>query len=48
MTDLITGDIVSGLEPDEHVEIRRVAPFATKTLIEGVTMTSRREIRLKP
>jgi len=45
MTDLTTGDIVTGLEPDEHVEIRRVAPFGAKTLIEGVTVTSRREIR---
>lgn len=45
MTDLTTGDIVSGLEPDEHVEIRQIKPFGAKTLIEGVTVTSRREIR---
>jgi hypothetical protein len=44
-TNLTPGDIVAGLEPDEHVEIRRVAPFGSKTLIEGVTATSRREIR---
>lgn len=45
MTDLNSGDIVSGLEPDEHVEIRQIKPFGAKTLIEGVTVTSRREIR---
>jgi superfamily II DNA or RNA helicase len=39
------GDIVTGLEPDEHVEIRRVEPFGNKTLIEGITVVSRREIR---
>jgi superfamily II DNA or RNA helicase len=44
-TQLTPGDIVAGLEPDEHVEIRRVAPFGNKTLVEGVTATSRREIR---
>ncbi len=40
-----SGDIVAGLEPDEHVEIRSVASFGTKLLIEGVGLTSRREIR---
>src|SRR5262249_25946590 len=44
-TDLQAGDIVAGLEPDEHVEVRRVVPFGTKTLVEGVGVTSRREIR---
>jgi len=39
------GDIVAGLEPDEHVEIRAVRPFGGKTLVEGVGVTSRREIR---
>jgi SNF2 family DNA or RNA helicase len=39
------GDIVAGLEPDDHVEIRRIAPFGNKTLIEGVTVITRREIR---
>ena len=39
------GDIVAGLEPDEHVEIRRIAPFGSKTLIEGIGVMSRREIR---
>lgn len=39
------GDILAGLEPDEHVEIRRVAPFGNKVLLEGVGLTSRREIR---
>ena len=40
-----SGDIVSGLEPGEHVEIRRIAPFGGKTLIEGIGLISRREIR---
>jgi len=43
--DLKPGDIVAGLEPDEHVEIRRIAPFGSKTLVEGITVISRREIR---
>jgi hypothetical protein len=43
--ELKPGDIVTGLEPDEHVEIRRVAPFGSRTLVEGVTVSSRREIR---
>lgn len=37
MTDLATGDIVSGLGPDEHVEIRQIKPLEAKTLIAGVT-----------
>jgi hypothetical protein len=44
-TDLQPGDIVAGLEPDEHVEVRRVLPFGGKTLVEGVGVASRREIR---
>src|SRR5215471_142437 len=36
------GDIVSGLEPDEHVEVSKVTPFGPKTLVEGVGVTSRR------
>ena len=44
MTDLTTGNNVSELESDEHVEIRQIKPFGAKTLIEGVTVTSRREI----
>ncbi|MBM4038871.1 MAG: DUF3883 domain-containing protein [Planctomycetes bacterium] len=44
-TELKPGDIVAGLEPDEHVEVRHVAPFAGKTLVVGVTVTTRRELR---
>jgi hypothetical protein len=44
-TELQPGDIVAGIEPDEHVEVRRVLPFGGKTLVEGVGVTSRREIR---
>jgi len=39
------GDVVAGLEPDEHVEIRQVRPFGEKTLVEGIGVSSRREIR---
>jgi hypothetical protein len=39
------GDIVSGLEPSELVEIRRVVPFGERTPVEGVTLESKREIR---
>jgi hypothetical protein len=39
------GDVVSGLEQGELVEIQRISPFGSKTLLEGVTMTSRRQIR---
>jgi hypothetical protein len=31
------GDIVSGLESNELVEVRRVAPFGERTLVESVT-----------
>ena len=39
------GDVVSGLEPNELVEVRRLAPFGPKTLVDGVTLQTRREIR---
>jgi len=42
---LAPGDVVSGLEPCEFVEIRRVVPFGTKTLVEAVGLQSRRLIR---
>jgi hypothetical protein len=47
-TDLQPGDIVAGLEPDEHVEVRHVLPFGGKTLVEGIGVASRREIRRPP
>jgi hypothetical protein len=34
--DHAPGDVVSGLEPSELVEIQRLAPFGSKTLVEGV------------
>src|ERR1700722_2097911 len=40
-----TGDVVSGLEPTELVEITKLAPFAGKTLVEGIGVESRRVIR---
>jgi len=44
-TELRTGDIVAGLEPDENVEIRRIATYGSKILIEGIGIVSHREIR---
>lgn len=42
---IVPGDIVSGLDPSDLVEIRRIAPFGTKTLVEGIGVQSRREIK---
>ena len=42
---LAPGDIVSGLETTELVEVRRVVPFGSKTLVEGIGVTSRREVK---
>lgn len=39
--DLAPGDVVSGLESSELVEIQRPAPFGGKTLVEGVGLQSR-------
>lgn len=39
------GDVVSGLEPSELVEVQRLAPFGSKTLVEGVGVQSRRVIK---
>jgi SNF2 family DNA or RNA helicase len=39
------GDVVSGLEPNELVEVRRLAAFGSKTLVEGITLQTRREMR---
>ena len=40
--DRAPGDVVSGLEPSELVEIQRLAPFGRKTLVEGVGLQTRR------
>ena len=39
------GDVVSGLEPDDLVEIQRIAPFGNKKLVEGVGRESRKVIK---
>jgi hypothetical protein len=39
------GDIVSGLDPAELVEVNRIAPFGSKTLVEGIGTHSRRVIK---
>ncbi|MEJ5376513.1 MAG: helicase-related protein [bacterium] len=44
-SNLAPGDVVSGLEPSELVEIHRITPFGAKTLIEGVGLESRRMVR---
>ncbi len=43
--NLAPGDVVSGLEASELVEIQRVAPFGGKTLVEGVGLQSRRMVK---
>jgi len=42
---IVVGDVVSGLEPNELVEVRRLVPFGPRTLLVGVTLQSRREMR---
>jgi len=44
-TNLVPGDVVSGLESSELVEIQRIAPFAGKTLVEGVGLQSHRMVK---
>jgi hypothetical protein len=39
------GDVVSGLESSELVEIQRIAPFGGKILVEGVGLQSRRMVK---
>jgi len=39
------GDVVSGLEPDDLVEIQRIVPFGNKKLVEGVGRESRKVIK---
>ncbi len=39
------GDIVSGLEPNELIEIQRISPFGSKKLVEGVGLQTRRVIK---
>ncbi|MDY0045211.1 MAG: helicase-related protein [Syntrophales bacterium] len=41
----VAGDVVSGLEPDDLVEISRVAPFGSRILVEGVGIQSRRLVK---
>lgn len=43
--ELKSGDIVSGLEPDEHVEIQEVRPFGGKMLVVGIGVRSRRQVK---
>jgi superfamily II DNA or RNA helicase len=42
---LSPGDVVSGLESSELVEIQRIASFGGKTLVEGVGLQSRRVVK---
>ena len=43
--NIAPGDIVAGLEPAELVEIRRVLPFGGRTLVEGIGVSTHREVR---
>ena len=43
--NLVTGDVVEGLERSELVEIQRVIPFGGKVLVEGVGLQSRRMVK---
>lgn len=43
--NLAPGDVVSGLEGSELVEIQRIAPFGGKSLVEGVGLQSRRIVK---
>lgn len=40
-----SGDVVSGLDASELVEIQQVTPFGNKTLIQGVGLHSRRLVK---
>ena len=40
-----SGDIVSGLEPSEVVEVKNISPFGKRFLIEGIGVQSRRQIK---
>lgn len=42
---LAPGDVESGLQPGELVEIRRVVPLGAETLIEGVALESGRMVK---
>jgi hypothetical protein len=42
---LAPGDVVAGLEPSELVEVQRVVPFGSKTLVEGVGLQTRRLVK---
>jgi hypothetical protein len=43
--NLAPGDVVSGLEASELVELQRVSSFGGKTLVEGVGLQSRRLVK---
>ena len=42
---LSVGDVVAGLDASELVEIQRVVPFGSRTLVEGVGLDSRRLVK---
>ena len=44
-TSFTPGDVVSGLEPSELVEIQRISPFGSKNLVEGIGCQTRRVIK---
>ena len=42
---LAPGDVVKGLATTEFVKIQRIAPFGSKTLVEGVGLESSRMVK---
>lgn len=44
-TNIGAGDVVSGLESSELVEVQRLVPFGNKTLVEGIGLQSRRLVK---
>lgn len=44
-SEIQPGDIISGLEPAELVEVLRIAAFGGRTLVEGVGVESQRRVR---
>jgi len=43
--NLAPGDVVAGLEASELVEVKRISPFGSKTLVEGVGIQSHRSFK---
>lgn len=40
----VSGDVISGLEPSEMVEVERITPYGKKVLINGLGVQSRKKV----